>query len=315
MFQGLVDAMLGFVAQYGYVAVFVYMALETAFILHYVPSEVVVPFAAIELVHDPLSFALFVVDATVGATVGSLLAYVLFGRYGRELLERYGHVIHVSQDRLEWSEDVFARHGKSSVFWGRLLPFLRAFISIPAGLAEMDLRTFTLYSATGAFLFNTVLTYLAYSGSGTASPFELLLEELQVLAADAAGFGRAHAVLVAAIVGGVALAAVAVWRRRESIRSNPAPVRQGGLEVVRVTALLVGGVVVIAALSSPDQTFTAVTALWTDASAVQAGFAGQVTLLIVGALVALAGVMVYEVGTLAERTRLRAAIEHLRSGR
>lgn len=98
MFDGLVQAVLQFITVYGYVAVFVYMVLETAFLFHFVPSEVVVPVAASQLVHDPVSF---VTVTTVEAAIGSLLAYVLFSRYGERVIERHGHLIHISERDIE----------------------------------------------------------------------------------------------------------------------------------------------------------------------------------------------------------------------
>ncbi|HZD43662.1 MAG TPA: VTT domain-containing protein, partial [Methanomicrobiales archaeon] len=121
------------------------MILETAFILHFVPSEIVVPVAASQLVHDPISFGLFVLDTTTGATVGSLLAYYLLGKQSDTILSRYGYLIHVSEDDLRRGRRWFRRWGESSVFWGRMLPLMRAVISIPAGIAEMDLRKFVAY--------------------------------------------------------------------------------------------------------------------------------------------------------------------------
>lgn len=172
MFDWLASTTLSFVTKYGYLAVFIYLTLETAFILHFAPSEIVVPFAAVQLVHDQLSFAVFVVVATAGATAGSLVGYYVFGKNGQSALHRYGHVIHVSESDLERSQRWFRRWGQSSVLWGRMLPVMRAVISIPAGIAEMDLRKFVVYSASGSFVFNVFLTYLVYEGSGETSPLE-----------------------------------------------------------------------------------------------------------------------------------------------
>ncbi|MFB6188339.1 MAG: DedA family protein [Halapricum sp.] len=312
MAPGLVDTVLTFVRQYGYLAVFVYMALETAFILHYVPSEVVVPFAAAELVHDPLSFVLFVLDATAGATAGSVIAYVLFGRYGRQALERYGHLIHVSPDRLDWSQRLFARYGESSVFWGRMLPLLRAFISIPAGIAEMDFRRFTVYSAAGALLFNTGLTYLVYVGAGTTSPLEVVVSKGRTLLATEVGYVQAHTQFVIVVVGLVVVGLVAVWLARDWIRSNPGMAAQLALHAVRIVGLFVGGVFVLGALSAPEHAFSVVTAVWDDPLFwVRLGFTEQVTLLLFGLFIAFAGLLVYELGQLVETARLRAAAKSI----
>lgn len=312
MFDGLVQTVLHFISRYGYVAVFVYMALETAFIVHYVPSEVVVPFAASELVHGPTSFVLFVLDATAGATVGSVVAYLLFGYYGRGLLERYGHLIHVSHDRLDWSEDVFVRYGESSVFWGRLLPFVRAFISIPAGLAEMDLRRFVVYSAAGALLFNTALTYLVYSGAGTASPLELVLTEIRAGVMAVLAYVQTHPAVALVLTGLVVVVTAAVWLARDWIRSHPTVVKRLGLHVVRIVGLLVGGLFVLGALSAPERAFTAITSVWNDPLFwVHLGFSEQIALLLEGVLIGFVAVLVYELGRVVELAQLRSVLKRV----
>ncbi|MFB6179156.1 MAG: DedA family protein [Halorientalis sp.] len=312
MFQGLLDAVLGFVHQYGYLAVFVYMTLETAFILHYVPSEVVVPFAGAQLVHDPVSFVLFVVDTTAGATFGSVIAYLLFGQYGREALEHYGHVIHVSADRLDRSESVFRRYGQSTVFWARMLPFLRAFISIPAGLAEMNLRRFTVYSAGGALVFNTLLTYLVYSGAGTTSPLEVGREEAATLLGQSRAYVGAHTDFVIVLAGIAAVTAAAVWVSRDWIRSNPGLAKQVGLHSVRLVGVFVGGVFVIGSLTAPEHAFGVITAVWDDPRFwVQHGVSEQVSLFVFGIVIAFVGVSVYELGEGVERTDVQTAGERV----
>jgi membrane protein DedA with SNARE-associated domain len=309
VFDWLVRAVLGFVQRYGYLAVFVYMILETAFVLHFVPSEVVVPFAASQLVHDPVSFVLFVADTTAGASVGSVLAYASFGRYGERLLERYGHVVHVSEADIERSQAVFRRYGESSVFWARMLPFLRALISIPAGLAEMDLRRFVLYSTAGAALFNTGLTYLVYTGAGTTSPLEVVLGVVRTRLRDEFAYVAAHTRFVLVLLGLALLVAAAVWAARGWIRANPDLATLLALHVVRLVGLTVGAVFVLGALSSPRQAFAVVTGVWNDPLfLVELGFSDRVALLLTGVLVAFAGLIAYEVGTLVELARVRAAV-------
>jgi len=217
LLAGLLDAVMGFVKQYGYLAVFVYLCFETANLFPFVPSEVVVPVAASQLVHGPLSFALFVADTTLGATAGSLLAYVLFGRYGERLLERHGHVIRLSQRDLDRSQTIFTKYGESSVFWGRLFPVLRGIVSIPAGVAGMDWRRFTLYSAAGAALFNTALTYLVYTGSSVSSPFTLARTTFVAAVTSSLDFALVHPLLVLLGVGVVVLGGAAVWMSRYAI--------------------------------------------------------------------------------------------------
>lgn len=314
MGANLVVTVIRLVEQYGFVAIFVYMVLETSFLLHYVPSEVVVPFAAEILVHDPLTFVLFVADTTAGATVGSILAYAVFGRYGRGVLERYGNRIHVSNDRLDWSEDIFVRYGESSVFWGRMLPFLRAFISIPAGLAEMEFRRFVVYSAAGALLFNTGLTYLVYTGGGRTSPLELVLNRSRLVVTRRIAYTQAHPRVVVLLFGVVVLVGAAGWLARDWIRTRPQVAKQLTLHVVRIVGILIGGLFVLGALSSPEQAFAAITSIWNDPIYwVRLGFSRQVALLLVGTGIALVGMLLYELGQVVKMSHLRAVLERARS--
>jgi len=306
MLDWLVGAVLGFVGRYGYPAVFVYMVLETAFLVHLVPSEVVVPVAASQLVHDGPSFVLFVLDTTAGATVGSLLAYGLFGRYGGSLLGRYGHAIHLSGSRVEWSRGLFLAYGESSVFWGRLLPFLRTLVSIPAGLAGMDLRRFVVYSAAGAAVFNTGLTYLVYTGRSSTSPLGLAATVVQSWTALQVAYVQAHARLVIVAVGALVVVVAWLWTRRAWIAAHPGTAKVIGLHAVRIAGLLVGALFVIGALSSPHRAFAAITWEWNDPRfLVGLGLSEQVALLLTGSLAVLVSVLVFEVGRLVRATHVR----------
>ena len=164
MTAGIGSIVLDLIHQYGYLALFVYLVLETAFILHFAPSELVVPVAASILVHGPLSFALFVLDATAGATLGSLLLYGLFDRYGERTLDRYGRYFHLTEANVDRSRRWFQRWGESTVLWGRFLPLVRAVISIPAGIAHMERRKFAVYSAGGSGLFAAAVAGLVLTG-------------------------------------------------------------------------------------------------------------------------------------------------------
>jgi membrane protein DedA with SNARE-associated domain len=216
MLDWLVDTVLWFVAEYGYFAIFAYMVLETAFILHFAPSEIVIPFAAAHLVTDQASFAFFLGVTTLGATLGALLAYYVFGVYGEKALERFGHVIHVEEKDIERGQRWFRKWGENSVFWGRMLPVMRAVISIPAGIAEMDLRKFVLYSAVGSAIFNLGFTWLVYSGADEHSPLDVLL----IYAGDVSG-AVFQSLLLTVLVGALSVGAGWwTWTQREELRAR-----------------------------------------------------------------------------------------------
>lgn len=150
---GLAETVTTILTQYGYLAVLLFVFAETSMLFPFLPSELVVPAAAVLLVSGPLSFVAFVCVTIVGATLGSLFAYYAFGSGSSRLVDRFGSRIQVSESEIERSRRWFRRWGEFSVFWGRLLPGFRSLISIPAGFAGMDVRKFALYSGTGNGVF------------------------------------------------------------------------------------------------------------------------------------------------------------------
>ena len=132
------------------------------------PSELILPFAGF-LVSDPSkiepitgqpwSFWIVVVVATVGNTIGSLIAYAIGAYGGRPFLQRYGEYLLIREHEIEIGDQFFARWGAQTVFFSRLLPIVRTFISFPAGVVRMNLRKFVVYSTAGAFLWSTALVW------------------------------------------------------------------------------------------------------------------------------------------------------------
>jgi membrane protein DedA with SNARE-associated domain len=150
----------------GYLGVMVAMAIESAMIP--LPSELILPYAGF-LVSDPSqiepltggtwNFWIVVVAATIGNTLGSLVAYAIGAYGGRPFLERYGKYLLIRPHEIELADGFFAKHGAATVFIGRLLPIVRTFISFPAGVARMPLGKFVVYSTAGAFLWSMLLVY------------------------------------------------------------------------------------------------------------------------------------------------------------
>ena len=150
----------------GYLGVLVAMAIESAMVP--IPSELILPFAGFlvsdpakiePLTNGPWSFWIVVVVATLGNTLGSLIAYAIGAWGGRPFLERYGKYLLIRPHEIEIAERFFARWGAQTAFFSRLLPIVRTFISFPAGVARMPIRTFVLYSTAGAFIWSTVLVW------------------------------------------------------------------------------------------------------------------------------------------------------------
>jgi len=150
----------------GYLGVMVAMAIESAMVP--LPSELILPYAGFlvsdpshlePLTKGPWSFWIVVIIATIGNTLGSLVAYAIGAWGGRPFLERYGRYLLIRPHEIELADRFFERYGAATVFVGRLLPIVRTFISFPAGVTRMPLTTFVLYSTLGAFPWSILLVY------------------------------------------------------------------------------------------------------------------------------------------------------------
>lgn len=143
-------------ATLGYAGVVLAMTIESAAIP--VPSELILPLAGFSIargVPEPLTGAAWsywgaVVAGVAGNTIGSLIAYAVGALGGRPLLERYGRYVLISRHDLDLADRHFARYGDVTVFFSRMLPIVRTFISIPAGIARMPLHRFVAFSVLGA---------------------------------------------------------------------------------------------------------------------------------------------------------------------
>lgn len=155
-------------AHASYLFVFLLMAVESSFIPF--PSEAVVPPAVYFMLGAIGTFnfgvvLLIVVVATAGALVGALVNYYLSLWLGRPIVYRFansrvGHFFLVTEDKVKKSEAYFDKHGPIATFIGRLIPAVRQLISIPAGLARMNIVKFCTFTSLGAFVWNCILTGL-----------------------------------------------------------------------------------------------------------------------------------------------------------
>ena len=142
------------------------MAIESSFIPF--PSEVVVPPAAWKAASSSeMNVVLVVFFATLGANIGALINYFLAKWLGRPIIYRFansrvGHMCLITEEKVRHAEEYFDAHGAMSTFIGRLIPAVRQLISIPAGLAQMHLGKFVLYTTLGSGLWNTILAFLGY---------------------------------------------------------------------------------------------------------------------------------------------------------
>ena len=142
------------------------MAIESSFIPF--PSEVVVPPAAYKAAATgELNIWLVILFATLGALIGALVNYSLALWLGKPIVykfanSRFGHMCLIDQQKVETAEQFFIKYGVAATLVGRLVPAVRQLISIPAGLAKMNLPKFILFTSLGAGLWNAVLAAMGY---------------------------------------------------------------------------------------------------------------------------------------------------------
>jgi membrane protein DedA with SNARE-associated domain len=149
-----------FISTAGYPAVFLLMTLESACIP--IPSEAIMLFAGFAASKGELTLAGIVAAGVLGNLVGSLIGYAI-GYFGRvELLER-NRLFHVSPNRLRQVEGWFERYGDATVFFSRMLPLVRTFVSVPAGVARMPLGRFSVLTTLGSIPWVLALALLGQS--------------------------------------------------------------------------------------------------------------------------------------------------------
>lgn len=136
------------------------MLIESSFIPF--PSEVVMIPAGYLAAKGEMNLLVAIACGVLGSLVGALINYYLAVWLGRPLLIRYGKYVMFEEHHLHRMENFFARHGHISTFTGRLIPVIRQYISIPAGLARMNLMLFCIYTSLGAGIWVCILTFLGY---------------------------------------------------------------------------------------------------------------------------------------------------------
>ena len=142
----------------GLPGVFVLMLLESACIP--IPSEATMLFAGFNVSNGEYSLAAATAAGVLGNLVGSWIAYGV-GYAGRvDILERHGRKLHIKKSHLEWADRWFERHGDATVFFTRMLPIIRTFISLPAGVARMPFWRFTVLTLAGCIPWVLLLTFI-----------------------------------------------------------------------------------------------------------------------------------------------------------
>lgn len=142
----------------GYLGIVLLMGIESACIP--LPSEIIMPFSGYLVGQGRFSLWGVGVAGALGCNLGSMVAYGVGAYGGRPVIERYGRYVLVSGHDLEWADRWFARYGEATVFFARLLPIIRTFIALPAGIARMNFLRFNLYTFLGSLPWCLGLAYL-----------------------------------------------------------------------------------------------------------------------------------------------------------
>ncbi len=182
----------------GLLGIFVLMVLESACIP--VPSEATMLFAGFNVSDGEYSLFAAVAVGSIANLVGSWIAYAI-GYYGRiDIIEKHGKKLHIKKSHLEWADRWFERHGDATVFFTRMLPIIRTFISLPAGVAKMPFWRFSAFTLAGCVPWVLMLTYI---GKEAGDNWEQWKDSLHYV--DYA--------VAAMIVIGVAYLVIRRWRR------------------------------------------------------------------------------------------------------
>ena len=192
----------------GYPGIVILMAIESSFLP--LPSELVMPPAGYLAAKGELSFVLAIACGVLGSITGALANYGLAHWLGRAVVRRIGKYVGISEKSLERSERYFAEHGEISTFMGRMLPVIRHLISIPAGVARMDLAKFVTFTGLGALVWCTVLTWIGwFIGRKEDVIISVLNEQAQTYA------GRAVLIILPTLA---LIGAVYIWWHRRRVR-------------------------------------------------------------------------------------------------
>ena len=194
LFGSLIDWLVAVVGHMGYPGIVGLMFLESSFFPF--PSEVVVPPAGYLAWKGEMNLILVIISGIVGSILGGLFNYWIAVKWERPIFEKYGKYFFVTHESLDKAEVFFAKHGHISTFTGRLIPVIRQYISLPAGLARMPLGQFCTYTALGSGIWVVIL---AMTGYFLGSNQDLIHQEIK----------RISLVLVA---GCAVLIALYVWR-------------------------------------------------------------------------------------------------------
>lgn len=160
MLENIISYLVELVADWGYLGIFLLMALESSFFPF--PSEVVMIPAGYLVYTGQMNLYMAFGAGTLGSLAGALFNYYLCYFLGRPFVAKYGKYVGITDEKMAKFESFFNRYGEISTFNCRLIPGIRQYISLPAGLAKMNIFTFSLYTTLGAGIWVAILLAIGY---------------------------------------------------------------------------------------------------------------------------------------------------------
>ncbi len=160
MIHEIANTIVGYIGDMGYWGIFLLMFLESTFFPF--PSEIIMIPAGYLASKGEMNIYIVILVGIVGSVAGALFNYYLAMHFGRGFILRYGKYFFIKEETLDKLEAFFTKHGELSTFNGRLIPGIRQLISLPAGLARMNIAKFSFYSGLGAGIWVIVLVALGY---------------------------------------------------------------------------------------------------------------------------------------------------------
>jgi membrane protein DedA with SNARE-associated domain len=179
MIKELAQDLVDLIFDWGYIGIFLLMAIESSFIPF--PSEIVMVPAGYLASQGQMNLAMILGSGLAGSLVGAFINYYLAFFVGRRFLELYGKYFFISNIALDKMDDYFSKHGHISTFIGRLIPGIRQLISIPAGLAKMSIVQFSVFTALGAGIWSLVLTLLGYFIGENQELIDVYLKQITIV--------------------------------------------------------------------------------------------------------------------------------------
>jgi membrane protein DedA with SNARE-associated domain len=155
-----IGIVLGIITALSYPGIILLMALESACIP--IPSEVVMPLAGSLIHKGTFDLIGLTIAGTIGNLIGSITVYWIGMKYGRSFIAKYGRYVLLREKHVDLAESWFKRYGDAATFFSRMLPVIRTFISLPAGMARMNFKKFVALTTAGSIPWNFALAYIGF---------------------------------------------------------------------------------------------------------------------------------------------------------